>query len=458
MVPSKININVTNDPRERSIGAEIQAILERESRYRVELIERPHPNQTKSFGPPPDMIILVLSASTEQAIPLLATLRVTKPYLPVLLVVRPEDLSEMHDELSRWANDFLVTPIRAAEVCARVQRLLGHNGEGKPHQARQQGVEADSLERFVGEDPAFVAVKQLIPIVARSGTPVLVTGETGTGKELCARALHYLSPRAKEPFLPVNCAAIPLELFESELFGHKKGSFTGAFDTQQGLISEAEGGTLFLDEIDSLSLGAQVKLLRFLEDHTYYSLGSSRPRHADVRIIAASNRDLPQKIQERTFREDLFYRLAVMVLRLPPLRQRSGDIPLLIRHFWTRVSDNAERVRPNLSSRSIEALCRYSWPGNIRELQNVIQQLVVMTEADTIEPEHLPIPLPAAPKSFHGVSFKQAKAQIIEHFEKNYIADLLREHLGNVSRAAKEAGKERRALGRLIKKYQLQKH
>jgi DNA-binding NtrC family response regulator len=291
--------------------------------------------------------------------------------------------------------------------------------------------------------------------VARHAAPVLLTGETGTGKELCAHAIHYLSPRAGKPFLPVNCGAIPVELFESEFFGHQRGAFTGASVAQPGLVKEAEGGTLFLDEIESLSLSAQVKLLRFIENHTYYSLGSAKPRPADVRIIAATNIELREKIRQGAFRDDLFYRLAVMNLHLPPLRQRRGDIPLLVSHFWSRYKEQYDGIERRLSPRAMEALCEYSWPGNVRELENVIQQLAVLSDAQTIEPADLPITVPVSIKPTSDLSFNQARAQIIASFEKTYLEQLLRFNHGNISRAAKEAKKDRRTFSRLIKKYQL---
>ena len=313
------------------------------------------------------------------------------------------------------------------------------------------------LAQLVGADPVFAALKQKLPLIARHGAPVLLTGETGTGKELCARALHYLSARAARAFLPVNCGAIPVELFESELFGHQRGAFTGASATQTGLIEEAEGGTLFLDEIDSLSPAAQVKLLRFIENHTYHALGSAKERHADVWIIAATNRDLKKNIVDGAFREDLFYRLAVMNLSLPPLRQRKADIPLLVKYLWSRYADQHESAARPLSPRALETLCQYSWPGNIRELENVIQQLLVLTDARIIEPEDLPIPASLPDKSLPALSFNQARAQVLATFEKAYVTELLRNNHGNVSHAAKAANKERRSFGRLIKKYQLEK-
>jgi DNA-binding NtrC family response regulator len=289
--------------------------------------------------------------------------------------------------------------------------------------------------------------------MARSNDPVLITGETGTGKELCARALHYLSRRAGKPFLPVNCGAIPVELFESELFGHVRGAFTGAWTAQRGFIAEVEGGTLFLDEVEALSLGCQVKLLRFLEDHTYHSLGSSRLRRADVAIVAATNVALPRMVREGMFRADLFYRLGVLTLDLPPLRERREDIPRLVAHLWARCSGGQPR---RFSGPALEALCRHDWPGNVRELENVIRQLVALTQAETIELQDLAgiRPLPAT-ADFRGTSLKRAKALAIEQFEKAYLSDLIQAHHGNITRAARAAQKERRAFGRLVKKYRL---
>jgi two-component system response regulator GlrR len=248
-----------------------------------------------------------------------------------------------------------------------------------------------------------------------------------------------------------------VELFESELFGHQRGAFTGASATQTGLIEEAEGGTLFLDEIDSLSPAAQVKLLRFIENHTYHSLGSARERLADVWIIAATNHDLKEAIRHGTFREDLYYRLAVMNLSLPALRDRGADIPLLVNHLWSRYADQHESEARQLSPRAMEALHQYSWPGNVRELENVIQQLLVLSDVEIIEPEDLPIPVPVSLGASQALSFNQARAQVIANFEKAYVTELLQNNHGNVSHAAKAAKKKRRSFGRLIKKYQLEK-
>lgn len=337
------------------------------------------------------------------------------------------------------------------------QRILPREGDHGSDRVHRPETETLVLDQIIGEDPAFRAVKRKLPLLACSDTCVLLAGETGTGKELCARAVHYLSPRAGKPFLPVNCGAIPAELFERELFGHEKGAFTGASTPSRGLVAEAEGGTLLLDEVETLSLSAQVKLLRFLEDQTYYALGSPRLRQGDVRIISATNADLPSKVQGGAFRQDLFYRLAVLTLLLPPLRERRTDIPLLVAHFWARYADQRGGQDRRLSPRAVEALCQYAWPGNVRELQNVLRQVAMLTEAQTLEPEDLPISPPPVPRTVRGLSLKQVKAEAIAQVENAYVTEMLRAHGGNVTRAAREAQMERRAFGRLIKKYRLAK-
>jgi two-component system response regulator GlrR len=438
------------------LGGQIQAILQRERSCQVDLLEGALPDITEGLAPLPALLIPILSESQEKAAQCLATLQAQTADTPLLPVVSAADLHEILDELLHWTADFLLTPLREAEVSARVWRLIASHREPEQGRANKRLSEPCELAHLVGEDPAFLAVKRKIPLLARCEAPVLLTGETGTGKELCARALHYLSRRAGKPFLPVNCGAIPMELFERELFGHTKGAFTGAWADQPGLIAEAEGGTLFLDEIETLSLGAQAKLLRFLQDQTYQALGSPRLRQADVWILAATNTELSHHIRERTFREDLFYRLAVMVLTLPALRERRVDIPLLTSLFWTRYG-GAPGERPRQwSPRALEALGQYTWPGNIRELQNVIRQVAVLSDALTIEPEDLPLPLPLV-RVANGDSFQAAKAQVIAQFEQAYCTKLLHEHQGNVTQAARAAQMERRTFGRLLKKYQIAK-
>jgi two-component system response regulator GlrR len=351
------------------------------------------------------------------------------------------------------AADFLVSPFREEEVLARVHRALNTNKKQQVLRAKEEITEALNLEILIGHDPAFMALKRKLALVANVDSPVLLTGETGTGKELCARALHYLSPRSAKPFLPVNCGAVPVDLFESELFGRRKGAYTGAGDTQSGLISSAEGGTLFLDEIETLHRDAQAKLLRFLQDRTYYPVGSPVQLRADVRIVASTNVDLHEMVKDGTFRKDLMYRMAVMSVALPALRDRPSDIPLLVEHFWSQYAAQYPHIRKRFSPQAWQALCQYTWPGNVRELQNVIQHVLVMSDGDIIYDKDLPIPV--SDSQFGIGSFKQAKIAAVAEFEKTYLHQLLQLAQGNVSQAARIAQKERRALGRLIRKYQI---
>jgi DNA-binding NtrC family response regulator len=290
---------------------------------------------------------------------------------------------------------------------------------------------------------------------------VLLTGETGTGKELFARAIHYSSPRKGHPFIPVNCGGLPDHLLENELFGHARGAYTDAHSSHGGLLAVAEGGTLFLDEIDALSLSAQIKLLRFLQDREYRPLGSSTTLTADIRIIAASNTNLRELVHAHRFREDLFHRLNILHLAIPPLRERLDDIPLFSGHFLLKISKQEGLEAKTLTQTALRKLQNYSWPGNVRELEGVIQRAVVMSTGSVIDAEDLELTTDVHSSSVPAVpmvrSLRETKNQIIVKFERAEIVSLLRAHQGNLSRAAREAGTNRRTLQRLMRKYELQR-
>ena len=313
--------------------------------------------------------------------------------------------------------------------------------------------EAQALARLIGEAPPFREVIAMLPAASRSDGAVLITGETGTGKELVARAIHYISHRAAHPFVAVNCGSLTDTLLEDELFGHEPGAFTDARQRRVGLIAQADRGTLFLDEIDALTPRAQVALLRVLQDRTFRPLGANQEQRADVRFVAASNAPLPTRLEAGTFRDDLYYRLCVFPLVLPPLRERRDDILKLAAHFLDRHTPS-ERKPLTLSAATAAALVAYRWPGNVRELENVVVRAVGLCAGPTIEVQHLGLRAAASPP-VTAQTFRALKRLAIAAFERDYLCRLLHENRGNVTRAARAAGKERRDLGKLLKKHQL---
>jgi two-component system response regulator GlrR len=311
------------------------------------------------------------------------------------------------------------------------------------------------LGRILGRSKAVQELRRQIEILSSYKISVLICGETGTGKELAARAIHYLSDRAGGPFVPVNCGAIPENLFENELFGHVRGAFTDARIPQVGLVQEAEGGTLFLDEIGAISPHNQVKLLRLLQDNEYKRLGDARPHTANIRVLAATNDDLPTLVREGAFREDLFYRLDVASLRIPPLRERTEDIAVLIEHFLDKYSKEYGKAVGGVSFNAMRELLEYPWPGNIRELENKLQTMILRSSGPVLDIEDISLPHLCAPEPFTPRDFAGAKRRIIDSFEKDYLTQLLTRHRGDMAGAAREAEKSRTGLWNLIRKHGL---
>lgn len=300
------------------------------------------------------------------------------------------------------------------------------------------------------------AVAETIERVADTGVDVLILGETGTGKELVARAVHRSGRRADGPFVPVDCGAIPEHLLESELFGYERGAFTGADRQRRGLLETASGGTFFLDEIGELPVVLQAKLLRVLQERRLRRVGGNSEVDIDIRIVAATSRDLDQMVQERTFREDLFYRINVVRIDLPPLRERGDDLGLLAEHFTMRCSREMERRIPAITPAAYSIMRRYHWPGNIRELQNIIRRAIVLSDDDKIGTDDLPISLVAAAESANGSSsrsFFDIRDEYLARFEREYFESLLRRHSGNVKESAREAQVPRGTLYRLLKNH-----
>jgi DNA-binding NtrC family response regulator len=376
---------------------------------------------------------------------------------PILAVLPESTADSIIKSVVRAATDFVVLPARDEELRQRVARLAPP-AESRHTAVRDRLTVEAGLRHLVGADPAFTHVIAQLPRMAGSDMPVLIVGETGTGKELCARALHHLSRRRDRSFVAVDCGSIPDHLFENELFGHVRGAFTDAHRDQRGLVGMAQGGTLFLDEIDGLSAAAQGKVLRLLQERVYRPLGADRFMQADVNVIAATNRNLAACVREQRFRPDLYYRLNVLTLALPPLRKRRRDILTLACHFLeeARLSSGAGSVAFSTAAQSI--LLQHDWPGNVRELQNVIRRAVLACHSTQISPNDLLISDAPEPTATASDRFRTARTAVLEAFERRYVEELLQRHNGNVTHAAREAEKDRRAFGRLIKKYGIRKH
>jgi DNA-binding NtrC family response regulator len=385
------------------------------------------------------------------------------PAVPILGICR-RDVAPWDKHVLRRCGEFVSWPCDREELKLRLERLI-------PWSAVDTVRESDDALRteflhlnMVGRSPAFLDVLRAIRKVARCDASVLIEGETGTGKEMAARAIHYLSERRDRPFIPVNCGAIPDNLFENEMFGHARGAFTDAKESQPGLVALADGGTLFLDEVDTLSGKGQVALLRFLQDRQYRPLGGREMKPADVRVLAAVNADLDSLTAKGQFRADLLFRLRVLPLCLPPLRERGGDIAPLAEHFLELYRARYGQFNKRFSLELSRWLLSQSWPGNVRELDSVVHREFVLGEGDTVglrpelcgchERRHN-----AADRRRAGapsaLGLKEYKARAIVELERSYLTHLLSESGGNVSLAARRAGKERRALGKLLKKYGL---
>jgi DNA-binding NtrC family response regulator len=399
-----------------------------------------------------DLLVLILPHEPQsRSSDILRLLKLKLGIAIVVVVSEAKEPQEIFTLLQQGASEFIPLPIDRINVLPWVWRLLGNSSvEGQRRHDLRTKV---GLRQMLGQSPAWTEQIRKIPLIARCDANVLISGETGTGKELCARAIHYLSLRASMPFVPVNCGAIPETLLENELFGHAKGAFTDATGAQAGLLGEADEGTLFLDEMDCLTPAAQVKLLRFIQEKEYRPLGSARACHADVRIVAATNIDLERALQSGKLRQDLYYRINVVPLSLPPLRERRDDIPLLARHFLKKHSRQLACAITNFTSDALDLLQAYSWPGNVRELEHIIERAVVLCELPLVDAHHLSLPAPLRPAQ--PESFQQAKARTIAEFERSYIERLLAVSNGNISQAARTARKNRRAFWQLMRKHQI---
>jgi len=405
-----------------------------------------------------DLVLLDVWLPGRDGLEVLGRIRETDAELPVVVISGHGTIETAVKAVRLGAQDFVEKPLSLEKTLLAVKNALERRRLESEVRALKQRL--DERYVMVGESPALRRLRAEIEQAAPSNGRALIFGENGTGKELVARAIHVGSLRASGPFVEVNCAAIPEELIESELFGHVKGAFTGALAARKGKFELADGGTLFLDEIADMSLKTQAKVLRALQEQRIEPVGGAGSVEVDVRVIAATNKDLEEEIREGRFREDLFFRLNVIPFRVPPLRERPEDVPLLARHFMELLSAEHGRRPRSLAPEALAALAQLPWPGNVRELRNIIERLVIMTPGDTIERRHLPaslleaLPAEAAAAEDAGVgggSLVEAR----EAFERRYILEKYRECGGNMSRTAEALGVERSNLYRKMKAYGL---
>ncbi len=437
---------------EKGVGKLLESMLERQGHQSI-LIGDAESALARLESEPFDLLITDLRLPGMDGEALLEKVKRTRPNLPVVVISGYGNTRNIVQVIKKGAEDYLSKPFTPEELEVVVwkslskQRLLAENERLRKEIAGKAGP-------LIGHSKVLAQVQQTIKKFAQSGAAVLLTGESGVGKELAAKALHESSTRAKGPLIQVNAGAVPDGLFEAELFGVRKGAFTGAHETRAGLFQAADGGTLFLDEIAEIPLESQAKLLRVLETGEIRFVGDVRSKKVDVRVVAATNQDLEEMVKEKKFRRDLYHRLSVLSLRIPSLRERREDIPALAEHFlegFRRETGRELRLLPE----SVKWLLSQEWPGNVRELKNTLEQAVLLAPEGTIRKEDLTsVAPPMKGKGAVGL-FRSAKKVYVEGFERGYLQDLLAQTQGNVSEASRRAGMARRNFQALLKKYKL---
>ncbi len=394
----------------------------------------------------PDIVLMDIRMPGLSGIEAMSAMLELRPGATVILMTAYADLDTAVRAIKNGVFDFVIKPFDLAEIGLLVNRAFQMREMRRQiGQLQQELSQAYRFDRIVTRDPGMLSLCESVARIASSNATVVIHGESGVGKELLAASLHYNSPRAQKPFVKVNCGAIPEGLLESEFFGHEKGAFTGAVARRTGRFEHADGGTLFLDEIGELPLALQVKLLRVLQDREFERVGGDKTLRVDVRLVAATNRDLEAMVAEGTFRSDLFYRLNVVSLTVPPLRERIDDIAVLAAHFLRKFTAEHGREIDGFDDHALAVMQRYAWPGNVRELSNAVERAVVMSSGSTIFAEDLPLPVVAASRAAPEVAARTLKA-LLREFEAGVIRQALDRNQDNRSRTANELGISRRAL------------
>jgi DNA-binding NtrC family response regulator len=390
---------------------------------------------------------------------LVRRIKAEHPDLAVVVMTAYGTIESAVDAMRHGAANYLVKPFDTAELLIVLRHAIEfHELRAASRATLKRNQERFTLRNVLARSAAMREVFEILRSVADLETTLLIHGETGVGKELLARSVHFSGARREKPFVAVNCAAIPAELFESELFGFRKGAFTGAAETRRGLLPSASGGTLLLDEIGEMPLALQSKLLRVIEDKRVTPIGSDRAVEIDVRFIATTNKDLRAQVERGAFRPDLFYRLSVMPIRVPPLRERDGDVPLLARHFLENSAHRTKKPVRDIAPDAMQALCRYRWPGNIRELENVIERAVIVVRGDSIvDVDRFLGPESGRPGVDLSLPFRDAKARVVEEFERAYISGVLEASGGKLTAAAKHADMDAKNFSEKLVRYGLRK-
>jgi DNA-binding NtrC family response regulator len=405
-------------------------------------------------GQPPAAVLLDLMMPEVDGVEVLKELKRSQPNLPVIILTADDDISRAVEVTKLGAYDYLVKPADQERLLTTLDRALSHgNLEQEVARLREELGDRYHLRNIIGSSSAMRKVYDQIEKVLESEITVFISGESGTGKELVARAIHHASLRSDGPFIDVNCAAIPEGLQESELFGHEKGAFTGAVAAHPGKFEQAEGGTIFLDEVGEMSGSAQARLLRVLQERVLQRVGGTRSIELNVRVISASNRDLATMVEDKSFRQDLFYRLVVFPIELPPLRDRREDIPLLVEHFLDKHARDAGKHIARVDPRAMEALVNHGWPGNVRELENVVHRSLLVAAGMDLAPDDLPAGLTAGQSPVEAVV--EAGPMSLEEMERATIVRALEHNQNNLSDVARQLGIGRSTLYRKLEQYGL---
>ncbi len=384
----------------------------------------------------------------------LRQLKPQRPDLPIIIMTAHASVETAVEGLRKGAFDYIIKPFKLSEISHAVERAINYGRLQRQNKTLSSELKKNwTKKEIVGKSAAIQEIFDVIDRVAAAQSNILINGESGTGKEVVAKAIHNQSPRAKKPFIAINCTAIPETLLESELFGHAKGAFTGAHERKKGLFEEAEGGTLFLDEIGDLDMALQAKLLRVLQERKIKPVGDNHMKDINVRIIAATHKDLKKAIKEGNFREDLFFRLSVIPIVVPPLRYRQEDIPLLAQHFLNKYSVINNKLVTGFSTDALQKLISMPWPGNVRELENLIERLVVFTRNSAIQASEIPNSDEKGHESFYGEATLDSPT--LEDLEKRYIQTVFEKTGGRKEKAAQILGINRRTLYRKLKEYNM---